>query len=247
MKNLRVLNTRPKNQAKQLTQTLRDGGCVVVECPTLEIKPTPSQWLQTLPDLRQVAMGIFVSVNAVHFFFKGLKQQGIDWPSGLHVIAIGQATADALEAHGIKVHEIPSFPDSTHVVSLPSVQQLTSMHSVLLIKGVGGRPDISNYLISQKINIIPIEVYKRELPQVNSQQLADIWRKDQVDIILLTSIESLHNLFELFGVDAKPWLISKCYLVLSERIAQAASGLGIKNIMICHPNQVVTMLLGMNS
>ncbi len=74
--------------------------------------------------------------------------------------------------------------------------------------------------------------------------ITTIWYDDAVDIILLTSEQSLNHLFKLFDVQAHQWLLSKVYLVISNRIAQAARNMGIKKIILSHPKHIVTALLG---
>ncbi len=242
MRDLRILNTRPKDQATGLSQAIREAGGISIECPTLEIKARTNQWIQALPDLHQVHYAVFVSVNAVHCCFQELLQKNLAWPSTIHVVAMGQASQDALNEYHIFTHEMPSLPDSEHLLALDSFQNLNNQ-SVLLFKGVGGRPLIEDALTQQQAKWMSVEVYQRDFPEFNPQWIESIWRNDLVDIILITSLESLHNLFKLFGDSGRSWLQSKTCLVLSKRLAEAAFSLGIKNTIISHPNRMLDALL----
>lgn len=85
-------------------------------------------------------------------------------------------------------------------------------------------------------------VYKRILPQISPQYLNTLWRDNRVDIILLTSEQSIFNLFKLFDKEAHDWLQNKTCLVISKRLAQSAKSLGMKKIIISHPAKIMDAL-----
>lgn len=238
---LRILNTRPKEQGQILHAAIQQAGGIAIDFPTLEIQEGEPQWLVNLPDLTTVKHAIFISANAVHYCFKQLRQQQINWPSEIQTIAIGQGTAQALQEQGI-VAEIPLSPDSEHLLQLPSLKQI-KQKQILLIKGEGGRKLIEDYLLKQGAELTILTVYKRALPTINHQFSNSLWRDDAVDIILLTSEQSIHNLFKLFSQKSHDWLKNKPCLVISERLAQIATQLGIKKIKLSHPNRIINTLL----
>ncbi len=237
---LRILNTRPQEQAQQLSASIRAAQGIAIELPTLEIQ-TVTNWLDHLPDLSSVQQAIFISANAVQHCFMQLKQAHIHWPSTIKVIAIGSGSAALLKQFAVEVHATPSIPDSEHLLALPSLQQ-PDQQRILLFKGEGGRPLIEERLLQQGADLIALNVYRRALPKINVQFIKSIWRDDLVDIILLTSEQSMHHLFQLFPKDAHHWLRSKTCLVISERLAQSASSLGIKHIIRSHPEGIMNAL-----
>lgn len=241
LKGLRVLNTRPKDQAHALSETIRAAGGVVVECPTLQIESTGESWLNVLPNLNSVNFALFISPNSVQFCFKILQQKNITLPESIKIIAIGQGSANALTNLGIDVCTIPEHPDSEHVLAIPSLQRI-SKQTVLLFKGEGGRTVIEQGLKQRGADVINLCVYKRIVPEVPKQLLKSIWHNNLVDIILITSEQSLHNLFALFGEDARSWLQSKVCLVLSDRLAKTAQSFGIKKIIISRPETIMNAL-----
>ena len=85
-------------------------------------------------------------------------------------------------------------------------------------------------------------VYQRVMPKINQQFIQSIWHGDLVDIILLTSEQSLHNLFKLFDKEAHDWLRNKKWLIISDRLAQIASSWKIHHIMVCHPDKMMNTL-----
>lgn len=240
LQGLRVLNTRPKGQAEGLSNNIRDVGGIAIELPTLEIQAT-HDWLNALPDLKTVKQAIFISANAVEHCFRQLRKTNIYWPSTIEVIAIGQGSAKSLHQFNVPVHTMPDVADSEHLLALKTLQQ-SQKQSILLLKGEGGRPLIEETLLEKGAKLLVLNVYRRVLPKINRQFVKTIWRDDLVDIILLTSEQSMHHLFKLFEEEAHHWLRNKPCLVISERLAQSASLLGIKNIILSHPDGLMNAL-----
>lgn len=238
---LRILNTRPLEQAKILSQTIIEAGGVSVECPVLEIKASRKPWINLLPDLNQVHLAVFISVNAVHYCYSELQNEGIHWPSTPQIIAIGQGTAQALKRLNIRVDAIPERPDSEHVLKLKSFQQLKNQ-TVLLFKGEEGRTLIEDFALRQGAHLIKLPVYQRVIPHYDSERMRFLWQNDSIDLILITSEQSLINLFAMFGEEGQEWLRSKTYLIISDRLAKAAFLRGIKKIIISHPHRMIDAL-----
>lgn len=241
LKDLRILNTRPKDQAKELNQYIKDAQGIPISCPALEIQANLNHWIELLPDLNNVDHAIFISANAVTYCFRQLRQNHITWPTTINVIAIGKGSAKALHQFNIHVNNIPDTPDSEHLLALESVQHINHQ-TVLLFKGQGGRQTIEEGLRLRGAKVITLSVYRRIMPEVHREFIHSLWRDNAVDIILLTSVQSIHNLFNMFGENARPWLQNKPCMVISARLAQSASLLGIKNIIISHPDRVMETL-----
>lgn len=237
---LRVLNTRPAAQAKKLSNSIREAGGIAIECPTIEIKPV-QEWLSSLPDLTQINQALFISVNAVVHCFNQLNQNNITWPDQIEVIAIGEGTKNVLEKFNIKVHDQPSVSDSEHLIRLPSLQQIKNQ-SLILFKGEGGRPLIEQVLLLRGATLHILSVYERVMTTLPQAFLKSLWRDDQVDIILLTSEQSIQFLFKMLGKEAYHWLQTKPCLVISPRLAQFAASLGIEEVIISHPDKILDAL-----
>lgn len=241
LKGLRILNTRPKNQAQALSKSIIDAGGIAIECPTIEIKAINNNWIGLLPNLSTVNQAIFVSANAVHYCFTQLKLNNIHWPAQIKIIAMGHGSSNALNEFNIAINNIPDVPDSEHLLTLNTLQQLKSQ-TVLLFKGEGGRPVIEEGLLQRGANVIALNVYKRVIPKIRHQFINSLWRDDLVDIILLTSEQSIYNLFKMFCKEAHYWLQEKPCLVISERLAKSASLFGMKKIIISHPHWMMNTL-----
>lgn len=237
---LRVLNTRPLAQGQILSQAICEAGGTSIDFPLLAIEPTTDDWLTLLPNLNDVHHAVFISANAVDFFYKKLKQQGLRWPTTIQTTAIGKASAAALAKWNIAVDHVPSVADSEHLLQLDALQNVGNQ-TILLIKGKGGRPEIKNTLLRRGTNLVSLAVYQRVLPSI-TQNIDSLWHDNVVDIILFTSQQAIHNLFVLLGENAHSWICKTPCLVISERLAKEASRMGMQTIIISHYDTIISTL-----
>ena len=243
LKGLRILNTRPKQQASLLSNAIFEAGGVSIELPTLEIKESSNNWIDSLPRLELIQQAIFISANAVNYFFTKLSQDKVIWPPNIQITAMGQGTAKALQSFDLSAHHVPEVADSEHILALDHLQNIQHL-PILLIKGQGGLGLIDENLRFRGADLHTIEVYYRALPLKNEEYTYSLWHDDRVDIIIFTSQQTMLNLFELLGANAHSWIIDKPCLVISQRLAMTAASLGIKNINTCHYNDILTTLEG---
>ncbi|MDF1827036.1 MAG: uroporphyrinogen-III synthase [Legionellaceae bacterium] len=241
LNHLRVLNTRPEQQASSLTQAIEEAGGISVNLPLLEIKPIPIKI-----NLNHIHAAIFTSPNAVHCFFASLASQ--HWPHEIQYFAIGQGTADALMHYGLSSATCPQEANSEHLLMLDALQYKQIQHkNILLIKGQGGRTLIQTALSARGAEVDIREVYQRVLPHHSKKRIETLWHEDAVDIILITSETALVHLFELFAKQAHAWLCSKPYVVISERLRQAAHKRGIKTVLVSSYDRIIHQLLSYSS
>lgn len=225
---LRILNTRPLDQGVTLSADIQAAGGVAINFPALSIKPNTNDWVKQLPQLVLIDYAIFISSNAVHYFFKKIK--AATWPLSIRNIAIGKGTASALMKYQVHVESLPVIADSEHLLKHPLLQTIKDK-TILLIKGEEGKQTIANGLNERKAHLIELAVYKRGMPQVPTAKIESLWRDDAVDIILFTSQEALDNIVTLMG-EHSPWLCKKPCVVISERIAKKALALGMQKVII---------------
>ena len=102
----RILVTRARHQVTELRRELSLLGATVLEAPTIEIRPLPrgQRFKTAVERLAATKLVVFTTANAVDVFFEGLYTFGRDARHlhGCRVCAIGQETARAVEARGIR-------------------------------------------------------------------------------------------------------------------------------------------------
>ncbi len=114
----RVLVPRTKDQAGPLVAQLRTYGAVPDEVPTISVEP-PRNPLQMDKAVRGLVEGryewiAFTSVNAVKAVREKFEEYGLDARafSGLKIAAVGDKTAQAIAAWGLRADLVPSANDS---------------------------------------------------------------------------------------------------------------------------------------
>ena len=235
-----LLNTRPAGQADALTKAVEKAGGRCLSLPALVIESIKLN-CASIPKAPLIQKAIFISPNAVHFFFQQLPPSLHPWPSSIEVIAVGQSSAKALKQRGIKVHAHPEIANSEYLLDLTCLKEVRDK-TILLIKGEGGRTLISEVLQARGAHLIPICVYRRNCPEYSSQYIQSLCYNDTVDIILFTSIEAMQNIFQLFDDKGRQWLCNKPCIVLSERIAKQAALWGVKHIKVSRYDRVLADL-----
>lgn len=239
---LRVLNTRPKEQAKTLSDAITAAGGISINCPALALEPTNLNWVDFLPQLNKVNYAIFTSKNAVEYCLKALKKYFMQWPETIYTFAIGHSTAKYLEQSGLNIHGIAPESTSESLLKLKAFQN-AAKKTILLVTGENGRTLIAETLQTREALLYVAEVYRRIPPKIpKSPEL--LWHQSSIDIILWTSQEAMQNIINLFKVPE--WFFDIPCLVISSRLKNAATSLGFKTIIVSKPDGVLNTLCQFN-
>ena len=238
---LRVLNTRPLAQGRPLSEAIDNAGGISIDFPAIAIEPTNQDWLNALPNLAGVHHVIFISTNAVNYFYKALQQNPLQWPNTIQITTIGLASASALEQWGRLAGNTPLIADSEHLLELDVLQDVKHQ-TILLIKGEGGRMEIINTLKKRGAHVVSIDVYRRVLPHTAPENLHTVLHEGRVDIILFTSEQAIQNLFLLMGAAARSWLCRTPCLVISHRLAEVATLFGMQTIIVSSHDKILDAL-----
>ncbi len=220
LKGVAVLVTRPSAQSQDLCARIQSQGGEAIAFPTIDIEPIaatanhkPYDWL------------IFVSANAVHHGLPLTSRA-----AGTRIAAIGKATAAALASNEVRVDAMPSANSTSESLLAHPAFANVDRQSVLLVKGMGGRELLHDALTSRGAQVDSLEAYKRIQPTVDAsrvQQLEQRWRNDGIDIVTLTSVETLENLLAMLGDTGRALLKHTPFVTVSERIANAARAQGL--------------------
>ena len=215
-----ILNTRPSGQHLCFTHSLEALGFVVSHLPCLAISALPGQLLEKDP-AEHVDIVLFTSANSVRFAH---VQRPFPW-SNVAIHAIGAATATALQALHQPLAMQPQAPFNSEAC-LAQLAQLMPAR-LLLIKGEGGRGLITSQLQAMGWQVVEMDLYRRELPDVDARTIAGLFGGTPPDLISITSNESLANLVTLAG-DYLPVLLDIPLVVNSERAAEQAMQSGFR-------------------
>jgi len=230
-----IVVTRPRAQAAVLACLIAAQGGVPVLVPLIEIGPADdAQPLQTaIAQLERYALAIFVSPNAVDFSVPAILAKRA-WPLGLAVAGVGPSSVAALAAHGVGSVIAPSERfDSEALLALPELQtgQIAG-RQVAIFRGNGGRELLADTLRQRGAEVDYVSCYRRSLPATGVSRLSALWGENALDALTISSSEGLHNLADRLDDADRERLRVTPIFVPHRRIAEAASGLGLRRVIL---------------
>ncbi len=234
---LRVLVTRPAEQAAPLCGAIEKSGGIAIHYPTIEIEPIA---VTGSFDPITADIGIFISRNAVRYALQNFPQLA---GSALQTITVGQGSAD--EYHQITGRPIDFIPhqhfNSEGVLALPELAHVAGK-SIILFKGEGGRDMLAAELIRRGARVIPLELYRRITP-AHSPSID--WPK--IEIIITTSNMALENLWEMSQAKERSQLLKKPLIVISQRGVKLAEALGFNyDVILADSATTAALMLALN-
>lgn len=205
-----VLITRTVELATPLAHEMRALSFEPIIFPTIEIT---SLAFDTTINLNAFKFIIFISPAAIHNFSAHIKTL----PAHLKIFTMGEDSAALIRALGWPTAIYPPIEFNREgLLHLPELNHLADM-PILLVEGNPSNHLLATALRSRGANVTQCFVYERTLPQPTAYP--DI---DTIDIIVVTSEQSLKNLVELLGSAVK----SKRLLLSSARLGNIAKNLG---------------------
>ena len=156
-----------------LSSGLRDLGAEVLEIPFIEIrKPRSYKALDAaLKHLSEYDWLILTSVNGVDALWERLRKLHLGGKPMRHlkIAAIGPATRQAIEQHGVKVNVVPKEYVAESVVA--SLRRKVKGKRVLLARAKVARDVIPRELRKLGARVDVVEAYETVVPQASRQRL----------------------------------------------------------------------------
>jgi uroporphyrinogen-III synthase len=213
----RILITRARQQAGKLSGKLRGLGATVIEIPSIEIRPPGSYEPldRALGQARRYEWLILTSVNGVEAMLARLKKLRIapQELANLQVCAIGPATREALEQHGLKVDVVPEKYIAESVVA--ELSSRVKGKKVLLVRAKVARDVIPRELRRAGAKVDVVEAYATVVPAASRSRLQTVLKKPRLrpDAITFTSSSTARNFLELLrGRGSSPKLLDSVVL-----------------------------------
>ena len=227
LQGLRVLVTRPVDQAEPLCRLIEAAGGMAVRLPAIEIlDPLDTTRLEAVTAaLSSYDLAVFVSVNAVRKGLDFIMTRGA-WPENVRIATVGARSAEALESYGLAVDLVPQHQfNSEALLALNELQEMSGQR-VVIFRGNGGREHLFETLTARGARVEYAEVYRRACPMVDAASLLPHWQPGALDVITITSNETLQNLFNMAGATGQPLLCQLPLIVVSHRQVRLAQQLG---------------------
>lgn len=235
----RIVVTRPKDQASELVDLLEDLGAEAIEAPTIRIVPPDD--LRPLDEACATASSfdwiVFTSVNGVDNFMRRLLAGPSDVRAlkGVRLCAIGPATAERLQRHGIKVDLIPQEYRTEGVVAALRESGDLAGRRILLARADIGREVLADELRKSGAQVTEVVAY-RNVPVESQEDEPDIYRMlldKQIDVVTFTSASTVRNFVRILGVEqAADLLQSTAVACIGPVTAEAAELFNIRTTIL---------------
>jgi uroporphyrinogen III methyltransferase/synthase len=203
----RVLITRARHQVDPFRRALVDLGASVIEIPTIEIRPMPTdeRVRSAIGNLNRTALVIFASANAVDIFFRMLLETGRD-ARALHaskLCAIGQETSESLEARGLRPELVTSEYTAEGLAKALEGWEMEGMR-VLVPRAEVARDALPSLLAKRGAEVEILPVYRAMCPVAASEDLLRLFKSEGADVISFTSSSTVANFVRAFPDDLLP-------------------------------------------
>ena len=208
-----IMVTREKEASSEFAELLASCGAMIIEFPTIEIKPVRNTKEQELSvrNLEDYDFLVFTSVNGVSNYFEVLALEGKDSRElkGKKIIAIGEKTSEELLRYNLRADYVPKVYTAEGIISLAEKLNLNGK-KILIPRALVARELLPDTLRAMGAEVEVLCVYETLVPDYAKQKLDLIKMKfsgAEIDLVTFTSSSTVTNFFSLLGKD--PELFSK--------------------------------------
>ncbi|MBN2224602.1 MAG: uroporphyrinogen-III C-methyltransferase [Deltaproteobacteria bacterium] len=191
----RIIVTRARHQAAELSDRLRALGALPIQLPTIQIVPPEDEQAaeRAVSSLSAYDIAVFTSPNGVEAFFERLGRQGRDSRvlGGLTVAAMGPGTALSLRNYGIAADIVPDrFIAEALAEAL--ITAGVSGKNILLFRAQGARDVLPRLLTEAGAGVTDAGAYRAAVPDITDEQLVRAF--EGADLMVFTSGSTATNL-----------------------------------------------------
>ncbi len=209
----RVVVTRARAQAGELSRELEALGAEVFEFPTIEIRPPEDfgpldEAIRALDSFDWI---VFTSVNGVEAFVERLKHHGLDLravPRSAKVAAIGPATAKRVEEAGIRVDVTPGEYRAEALIGALAKDSLRGKR-VLIPRVKVAREILPEKLREAGAEVVVPPAYESVPSSEGRERLQELLENGEVDCVTFTASSTVENFVRSFGEKEAGRLLSK--------------------------------------
>lgn len=203
LKGLRVVVTRAPEQAGELAGALERMGAEVLLLPMVRFAPPEDGKAldDALSRLSSFDAILFLSRNAVHYFFDRCEKLGIKFqllpPASRLIAAVGPATARAVEEEGLRVDYVARNHSGDALVR--ELRGSISNRNVLLPRSDRGDDRLAGALREAGAQVTEVVAYRTLAPEKLDPGLLDQIRRGEVNVIVFASPSAFHGLRDSIG------------------------------------------------
>ncbi len=229
----RVVVTRARAQAGELSVELERLGAEVYEYPTIEIRP-PEDFGPldaAIRDLDSFGWIVFTSVNGVEAFLERLRHHGLDLRAvgrRTKVAAIGPATAEKIEEVGLRVDVVPEEYRAEALIEVLQAGSLAG-ERVLIPRARVAREVLPDKLREAGAEVVVPPAYESVPSSEGKEELTKRLEAGEIDCVTFTASSTVENFVGAFGAEEAARLLSGTRVVCIGPItADTARGHGLQ-------------------
>ncbi|MEW6544158.1 MAG: uroporphyrinogen-III C-methyltransferase [Nitrospirota bacterium] len=197
----RVLVTRAREQAGELSDLLRAYGAEPVECPTIQIVP-PEDWREldrAVEELADYHWLVFTSVNGIKPFMDRLHELGRDARAlaGLKLCCIGPRTAQELARYGLRTDLVPAEFQAEGLIQALAAAGVAGRR-VLIPRAAVAREILPEQLKAAGAEVRVVTAYRTVLPTVDVARVKDLLNRQELHVLTFASSSTVRNFCRLF-------------------------------------------------
>jgi len=201
----KILITRARDQAADLSERLRALGADAIEAPVISLEPPADSAPldRAIAQLSSYDWLIFTSANGVRFFFDALDRSPTDLRQlRARICAIGPATRRAVEACHLKVDLMPADYVAEGIVSAFGKIPLGGVR-ILLPRAAAARDLVPKALAKRGAEVDVIASYQNVIPAEARERLSNALRSEsRPNWIAFTSTSTVDNFIAIAGTPA---------------------------------------------
>lgn len=202
----RIVVTRPRPQAGDLTRRLAELGAEVMEAPAISIHPPddPAPLESALAGLARFDWVVFTSANGVEEVARRLEAIGAGLAplSGCRVAAVGPGTRSALERRGVEVEIVP---EAYRVDAL--AEALLALGTLEGVRFLLPRADRANPILPEMLegagaDVTEVVAYRTVVDPAGAVAVRAALEERGIDWITFTSASTVRSFVAKVGIEA---------------------------------------------
>ena len=223
-----VVVTRAEGTDGPLTSQLRSLGVKVLLWPAIEVTPSDSSELESaLGRIGEFDWIVFASRQAVLPVLERLASQ----PGGLHVAAVGQATAQVLRQRGWRVDLVPDDPNAGALVAAFAPLVKPDLR-VLFPASSRALPTIAKGLAQMGADVTQVEAYRTEASSLDLNECRDWIGRSEIGAVTFASPSAVIELERALGkADFDRLLTTAAAVAIGPTTARVLAELGRTPVM----------------
>ncbi len=236
----KIMVTRAREQASELTQKFSECGAMVFEMPAIKIKPmgnstAADRCIKTLSSFQWL---IFTSANGVNIFMKRIFETGHDSRIFAHtkIACIGEKTAEALLPFGLKADRLPKEFISEKLAESFRRDDVRGKN-ILLARAKEARDVIPVELKKQGARVTILPLYETLPETLDKNKIQDIM-DENMDCITFASSSTVKNFVALFKPHAKKIAKKTCVACIGPVTADTCRKLGLPVTLVAKQHTI---------